>query len=176
MTNFQFSLIFALPTAEESPDVYVDALYEAGCDDATIGIGRHGYIALDFDREAATASAAVESALRDVRKAIPAAKLIEASPDYVGLTEAADIAGFTRQNMRKLMLKGAASFPAAVHAGNPAVYHLHAVLKWFKDVRKMSVRKDLVEISAVTRQVNVAKELSQLPAQQISKRLRELVS
>ena len=156
--------------------MYVEALYEAGCDDATIGIGRHGYIALDFDRDAASANAAVESALRDVRKAIPAAKLVEASPDYVGLTEAADIAGFTRQNMRKLMLKGAGSFPVAVHAGNPAVYHLHAVLKWFKDVRKMAVRKDLVDISAVTRQVNLAKELSQLPTQQVSKRLRELVS
>jgi len=176
MTTYQFSLTFTLPSANEDPDIHVDALYEAGCDDATIGVGRHGYIALDFDREAASASAAIESALRNVRKAIPEAKLVEASPDYVGLTEAADIAGFTRQNMRKLALKGASSFPVAVHSGNPAVYHLHAVLKWFKDVRKMAVSKDLVEISAVTRQVNLAKELSQLPSRQVSKRLRELVS
>ena len=78
--------------------------------------------------------------------------------------------------MRKLMLKETASFPAAVHAGNPAIYHLHAVLKWFKDVRKMDVRKDLVEISAVTRQVNLAKELSQLPKRRLPKRLQQLLA
>jgi hypothetical protein len=176
MTTYEFSLIFQLPSAEEDPGAYVEALYEAGCDDSTIGIGRKGLIALDFDREASSANVAVESALRDVRKAIPNAKLIEASPDYVGLTEVADIAGFTRQNMRKLMLKGAASFPVAVHAGNPSVYHLDAVLKWFSDVRKIDVRNELIEISAATRRVNLAKELSQISNRGVSKRLQELVS
>jgi hypothetical protein len=176
MTTYEFSLIFTLRTEDEDPDMHVEALYEAGCGDATIGIGRLGMIALDFDREARSAHAAIESAIRDVRKVIPHAKLVEASPDYVGLTEAAEIAGFSRQNMRKLMLKGGASFPIAVHAGNPAMYHLHAVLKWFKDVRKIEVRDDLVEISAVTRQVNLAKELSQLPKRGLPKRLQELLA
>lgn len=176
MTTYEFSLIFTLPHEDEDPDIYVEALYEAGCADATIGIGRMGMIALDFDRDALSAYAAIESAIRDVRKVIPQAKLVEASPDYVGLTEAAEIAGFSRQNMRKLILKDTNSFPIAVHVGNPAVYHLDAVLKWFKDVRKIDVRNDLVEVSAVTRQINLAKELSQLPKRGISKRLQALVS
>ncbi len=176
MTTYGFSLLFTLPAEDEDPDIHVEALYEAGCADATIGIGKLGMIALDFDRDAASAHAAIESAMRDVRKVIPKAKLVEASPDYVGLTEAAEIAGFSRQNMRKLMLKDTNSFPVAVHIGNPAVYHLDAVLKWFKDVRKIAVRDDLVEISTVTRQINLAKELSQLPKRGISKRLQALVS
>jgi len=176
MITYEFSLLFSLRSEQEDPDMYVEGLYEAGCNDATIGIGRKGLIALAFDREAESATAAIESAIRDVRKVIPQAKLIEASPDYVGLTEAAEIAGFSRQNMRKIMLKGATSFPIAVHAGSPAVYHLHSLLKWFRDVRKIHVRDDLVEVSAVTRQVNLAKELSQLPKRGLSKRLRALVA
>ena len=176
MTNYEFSLIFTLPRQDEDPDNYVEALYEAGCADSTIGIGRLGMIALDFDRDAASAYAAIKSAIRDVRKVIPGAKLIEASPDFVGLTEAAEIAGFSRQNMRKLALKDTTSFPVAVHAGNPTVYHLHSVLKWFQDVRKIAVPDWLVEMSAVTQQVNIAKELSLLPKRGISKRLQALVS
>jgi hypothetical protein len=64
----------------------------------------------------------------------------------------------------------------AVHAGNPAVYHLDAVLKWFKDVRKIDVRDDLVELSVVTRKVNLAKELSQIPRGTVPKRLQHLVA
>lgn len=175
MNTYEFSLIFALPSSEEDPDAYVEALYEAGCDDATIGIGRKGQIALEFDREATSAEAAIASAFRDVRKAIPRAQLIEASPDYVGLTEVADIVGFSRQNMRKLMLFDVSSFPVAVHGGSPAVYHLQSVLEWFKKVRNLHVHDDLIEISAATRQVNLAKELSQLPKRALKKRLSDLV-
>lgn len=176
MITYEFTLMFGLPSADEDPGRHVEDLYEAGCDDATIGIGRKGMIALAFARDANSASAAVESAIRDVRKVIPEAKLIEASPDFVGLTEAAEIAGFSRQNMRKLALKDTTSFPVAVHAGNPTVYHLHSVLKWFQDVRKIAVPDWLVEMSAVTQQVNIAKELSLLPKRGISKRLQALVS
>ena len=84
MITYEFSLIF-LSSAEEDPDMYVEGLSKLG-GDATIGIGRG---LLGLDREAVSANAAIESAIRDVRKVIPAAKLIEASPDFVGLTEAA---------------------------------------------------------------------------------------
>jgi hypothetical protein len=69
-----------------------------------------------FTREAESAKRAIVSALEDVKKAIPAAKLIEAGPDLVGLADVADMLGMSRQNMRKLMLVHAANFPAPVHA------------------------------------------------------------
>ena len=45
-----------------------DALFEAGCDDATLSI-RSGQAFLTFARRAESLSAAVDSAIRDVAKA-----------------------------------------------------------------------------------------------------------
>jgi len=47
---------------------YEDALYEAGCDDATI-IVRDGIMHLDFERLACAFSDAVGSAMHDIEKA-----------------------------------------------------------------------------------------------------------
>jgi hypothetical protein len=85
-------------------------------------VGQRGRIALDFARESTSAWAAIASAVQDVKRAIPGAELIEASPDFVGLSDVADIAGFTRQNMRKLMLSNIATFPLAVHEGTPSLW------------------------------------------------------
>lgn len=45
-----------------------DALFEAGCDDSSPGVCR-GVVAIDFDREAKTLRAAIESAVADVERA-----------------------------------------------------------------------------------------------------------
>src|SRR5439155_384770 len=82
----------------------IERLGAAGCDDALVGIGQPGRIALEFTREAHSAEAALVSALTDVKRAIPSARLIEAAPDFVGLTDVAEVVGMTRQNMRKLMI------------------------------------------------------------------------
>ena len=48
-------------------DAFIDALFEAGCDDAMVG--RTGGIQyLDFDREAATRPEAIRSAITDVER------------------------------------------------------------------------------------------------------------
>lgn len=39
MTEYDFLLKFDLPDPGTGPEGFVDALYEAGCDDATVGIG-----------------------------------------------------------------------------------------------------------------------------------------
>lgn len=92
MNEYEFILKFDLPNSED-PERYVDALYEAGCDDATVGIGQEGKIALDFTREASSAFDAVSSAISDIKKVIPGARLIEATPDIVGLTDISEIIG-----------------------------------------------------------------------------------
>ena len=56
-----------------------------GCDDALVGIGKPGRIALDFTREADSAEEAVISALSAVKRAIPDAEFVEATPDFVGV-------------------------------------------------------------------------------------------
>ncbi len=115
MTEFEFTLKFGLTSASLEPDAYIERLGEEGCNDALIGVGHSGRIALRFTRPAKNAFDAILSAIKDVKRAIPDAKLIEASPDLVGLSDIAEILGCSRQNIRKLMLNNRASFPAPIH-------------------------------------------------------------
>lgn len=75
--EYTFTLKYQLADDDRNPDVLVERLGEAGCDDALVGIGQPGRLALEFIREAENADAAVRSALADVRSAVPSARLIE---------------------------------------------------------------------------------------------------
>ncbi|MCY7354738.1 MAG: DNA-binding protein [Lysobacter sp.] len=174
MNDYEFTLKFRLPDASEDPEQYVARLAKAGCDDALVGIGQRGRIALDFTRTARSALEAIASAIRDVKKAIPGAALVEASPDFVGLTDVAEIAGFTRQNMRKLMLGNAATFPVAVHDGKPALWHLANVLTWLREQQKRPIDVVLLEVATTTMTLNIARETRQLPGAILPKDLAPL--
>jgi hypothetical protein len=69
-----FTLTFDLPDPHEDPSKYLDGLYEVGCNDATVGVGKRGSIALSFTREAESLEDAVRSALEEVAKVIPKAR------------------------------------------------------------------------------------------------------
>lgn len=97
------------------------------------------------------------SALRNVKSAIPAAELIEAGPDLVGLTDVADILGMTRQNMRKLMLANSASFPAPVHEGSAVIWRLEPVLQWMKR-KGYEIAQRQIDVAHVALQINLIKE------------------
>ena len=92
MKEFNFELIFKLVDNQDSNE-YLDALFENGCDDATISTGQLGMLSLSFTRESISALEAVESAINDVKKAIPSAKLVEATPDIVNISEISSILG-----------------------------------------------------------------------------------
>jgi predicted DNA-binding transcriptional regulator AlpA len=156
--EYTFTLKYQLVEDDRDLDSLVDRLCEAGCDDALVGIGQPGRLALEFTREADSADAAVRSALADVRSAVPSARLIEVSPDLVGLTDVAEIVGVSRQNMRKLMLAHPGSFPAPVHEGSPSIWHLADVLTWLQTKGGYPLAMEIVELARVALQVNVAKE------------------
>ncbi|MDD2770060.1 MAG: DNA-binding protein [Methylococcus sp.] len=159
--EYTFTLKYQLADNDRDPDTLVERLGEAGCDDALVGIGQPGRLALEFTREADSADAAVRSALADVRSAVPSARLIEVAPDLVGLTDVAEMIGVSRQNMRKLMLAHPGSFPAPVHEGSASVWHLADVLAWLqtKETKgSYSLARDVLEVARVALQVNVAKE------------------
>ena len=82
MHEYEFGLRFSLPESEEHSDELIERLGNAGCDDALIGIGHAGRIAFEFAREADSAHRAIISAIRDVRRALPGARLIEVTPDF----------------------------------------------------------------------------------------------
>ena len=180
MTQYDFTLKLALGQHDADPDAFVERLLAEGCDDALIGVGQHGRIALNFTREAANADEAVLSALSDVQRAIPDAKLVEASPDLVGLTDIANLLGFSRQYMRKLVLNSGPEFPLPVHEGKPAIWHLATVLVWFKEQqgRKFQGRKfdeALLGVSRINMQCNLFKESAGLD-HALSDRLKSLVA
>jgi len=156
MSEHEFVLAFALPAPSADMDDVVERLGAAGCDDATVGIGRWGRLALAFVREAETAGAAVASALADVRTAVPGARLVEASPDLVGLTDVAALLHVSRQNMRKLILACDAPAPVPVHEGRPTIWRLAKVLAWLCDEKQYPVPPGLMEVARATMQANLA--------------------
>ena len=124
--EFEFTLKFTLTTDSPGVDELVECLGAAGCEDALVGIGQSGRIALEFTREADSAKEAIFSALADVKRAIPTAKLLEVTPDFVGLTDIARriIRRQWAENIQKASLTHKESFPAAVHEGSATLWHL----------------------------------------------------
>ncbi|MCL5043218.1 MAG: DNA-binding protein [Gammaproteobacteria bacterium] len=161
--EYIFTLKYRLPDQCDDPDVLIEYLGAAGCDDALVGVGQPGRLALEFSREANTAQEAIYTALADVRTALPKASLIEVSPDLVGLTDVAEIVGISRQAMRKLMLAHRSSFPLPVHEGSASIWHLAEVLGWLKARGGYQLDADLLEVASVALAVNIAKEASRHP-------------
>ncbi|MCW8927025.1 MAG: DNA-binding protein [Xanthomonadales bacterium] len=164
MKTYEFNLRFKLPVSSQDPAYFVERLAEKGCTDALAGIGQSGRIALNFNREADNALEAILSAVRNVKKAIPDAKLIEAAPDLVGLSDIAEILGCSRQNIRKLMLNNLASFPTPIHEGKTSLWHLSSILEWAKKQNRYSVNERLLEVANANLQLNIAKESVHLDA------------
>jgi hypothetical protein len=161
LKEYEFILKFSLPDNEADPEIFIEKLGEAGCDDALIGIGRIGRIGLDFTRQSVSALEAVLSAIKDVKRAIPDARLVEAAPDLVGLTDVADLLGFTRQNMRKLMLRNP-DFPPPLHEGKPSIWHLAKILRWMDNKNMYPIKDHLLDIATITMQFNITKDMQDL--------------
>ena len=162
MQEYEFTLTFNVPDPSHTPESYLDNLAQVGCDDALIGIGQKGRIALNFTREAECAINALYSAIEQVKSVIPDAQLIEAIPDFVGLSDIADVVGYSRQNIRKLMLNNQASFPPPIHEGSSALWHLASVLDWLKEGKGYAIDDSLRDLAKATMQLNLAKEAFKL--------------
>lgn len=155
MKTYEFTLTFRLADSNENAEKYIDALAEHGCDDALVGLGKLGSISLDFSREAKTAIEALSSAVQNVCHAIPDATLIEVGPDFVGLTDIADMLGVSRQYARKLVLSNVGSFPDPIYQGSPSLWSLADVTDWLQHNAKLkNSAEDLVEMARLTRQIN----------------------
>jgi len=158
MKTYEVELKFSVPEDAKNPADYVERLGEVGCTDALVGIGQSGRIAFHFSRVANSAFEAVLSAVKDIKCAIPSASLIEAAPDLVGLSDVAEILGYSRQNIRKLMMNNLASFPIPVHEGKAMLWHLSSILTWVKEQDKYRIDELLLDIANTNMQLNLAKE------------------
>lgn len=159
---WDFVLSFRLPEGGEGgeePSDWLDALFAAACDDATIGAGKRGLISLDFSRGGESAEHAVGSAIAAVKGAIPGAVLTEVGPDLVSLTDLAEMLGCSRQNLRKYAtgeIRGVhASFPAPVFTGNPSLWRLAEVAAWLEQHTELHLPRALAEVARITSRLNL---------------------
>jgi hypothetical protein len=81
MKEYSFTLKFNFHDTQADPSSYVEQLYEGGCDDALIGVGKQGSISLDSIREAPSAFEAISGSIANVENVLPSAILIEVSPN-----------------------------------------------------------------------------------------------
>jgi hypothetical protein len=162
--DYDFTLTLAIPETIEAEELE-KRLFAAGCDDAIIGLGQKGRLALNFIREAESAEAAILSALRDTKHAVPDARLVEVGPDLVGISDMARLLDFSRQNMRKLIQTHLASFPLPLHEGASALWHLVDVLVWFSDQQKRHIQPDLLDVARVSMGVNLMRETKRVDRQ-----------
>lgn len=157
MKEYEFELKYALPDAEIDLDECAGALYSNGCDDALVGTGQAGKIAICFNREASNAFEAMKSAMLDVKKCLPQARLIESNPDLVGLSDIAGFMGCTRQNVRKLMINHFTEFPYPLHDGSTQIWRLAEVLNWARTSRNnTSIEDSLLEVAEANMYFNIA--------------------
>jgi len=154
--EYEFNLKFKLAAGDSDHDAIMQRLGEAGCTDALVGFGVPGYVGLDFVREADSAEEAILSAAGDAKNALTGAQLVEAGPDFVGLTDVADLLEMSRQNMRKLFV-GNEAFPAPVHGGTSSVWHLAHVLLFLKE-RHYTITPAVLDVAVTTMHVNLTKE------------------
>ena len=162
MGQYDFTLKFALGQQGADPEAYIENLMNEGCDDALIGIGSLGRIALDFTREENSAEEAVISALADVKRAIPDAEFVEATPDFVGVPDIAKLLGVSRQYIGRILKKNEPDFPLPTHGGVREIWHLETFLTWLVERQVREIDESLLEVSRVNMRCNHAKEHSRL--------------
>lgn len=111
-TTFTFTLL--LQGADVMKPRNLDALYRAGCDDATFGRRDSLYYA-DFDRESDSLAAAIGSAIRQIESAVKGLKVVRVEPeDLLSASAIAERTGRTRESVRLLIeaKRGPGSFPS----------------------------------------------------------------
>ena len=155
--EYQFTLHYRLAEDDQDFEEIIERLGEAGCDDALLGTGLPGRLGLDFSRESLSAEEAMKSALVDIKQAIPTATLVEAVPDYVGLSDAAEVVGVSRQNLYKLMAKHK-SFPAPIHAGSFSLWHLADLMTWLQHTQEYRLEEAKLEVARVAKHINLIKQ------------------
>lgn len=132
MQKYQFTLIVEGPDLQS--DELVEAVFEAGCDDALIGVS-DGIQYADFDREASSLEEAILTALADIEKVRGAVVARIADAGLVSMADVAERTGRTRESVRLLVSgrRGPGGFPPPVTdpRGRYRLWRWAEVERWF---------------------------------------------
>jgi hypothetical protein len=173
MREFDFALMFEFHNPDIDPDIYGDALCEAGCDDAMFAVGKKGTIVIDFIRESETAYEAVSSAIRQVKSVIPLSNLVHISPDVVGVKELSEIFECSKQNILKYTQKP--TFPNPFYRNPQMLWYLDDAIEWFKKYSTLMIDSNLEEIAKLARVMN-SEIKSKNESPQIIDQAKELIA
>ena len=100
--EFEFDIVVSLPKGADDEAAIIDALFEAGCDDAVVGLGASGIIGLGFTRAGEDAEVVISGAVTQVLSALPTGtQLREVKPDLVSLADIAARLSVSRQALQK---------------------------------------------------------------------------
>lgn len=163
MKDYEFALRYHVGSMDLTMDQIDDALFEAGCDDALVSHNGAGLIELDFTREAESVAEAVESAMECVKNALPNSVLVEAKPDYVGVTDVAEYCKVSRQYIQKLLSTHVINLVPLTVVGKSSVYRLAPAIAEIKkrEVPGLTLPPELEELSALTMKINLQNEQAQ---------------
>jgi hypothetical protein len=143
MTSYEFTL----KLNREVTDDEIDALYEAGCDDAGIETGPLGTVAY-FSREAPSLAEAIVSAARDIDK-VPGLRAVGVKCDnMVTLLDIAKRAGVSREAVRLWAAgqRGPGGFPKPflVTTGGEKLWDREQVTDWLEQYQRRTTVVDIV--------------------------------
>lgn len=132
MTTYNFTLFFEGPDLED----HLDALFDAGCDDALFGL-RSGQQFAEFDRDAASFGDAVLEALRTLEATVPGLLVTRVEPDdLITQSRIAERAGRSRESIRLLIAgkRGPGDFPEPVGSidSKTRIWRWSEVAEWFE--------------------------------------------
>jgi hypothetical protein len=129
MNTYEFTLRLNREVSKDE----IEALYEAGCDDAGFETGPHGTLA-QFDREARSLVEAILSAVRDVDKVGGLRAVGVACEDLVSLRDISERLGKSREAVRTWARgkRGPKGFPAAalITPGGEQLWDWVEVARW----------------------------------------------
>jgi hypothetical protein len=174
--EYDFALIVS--GVPELSDAVQDALYESGCDDATLSI-QYGLLYAEFSRSAPSIKDAIVSAILDVRRSGLPARVLRV--DDSNLVTQADIArriGRSRQLIHQYVTghRGPGGFPPpACHlSAQTPLWTWSAVSHWLADngLLRPEESRDAVVVEAI----NTVLERDQLPADLLQEITRDLAA
>lgn len=159
--NSKHTHTFALLLQGTNPLEHLDALFEAGCDDAVFG-ERNGVYFAEFDREGENFPESVGTAIQQVEAAVSALSVVRVEPDeLVNASAIAERMGRSRESIRLLVehKRGPGGFPSPITwvASKHPLWRWSLVAQWFAD--RLGERTDITTRGAFLAACNAALEV-----------------
>jgi transcriptional regulator with XRE-family HTH domain len=160
VNTFEFQIFCS--GMDTSDDSFLDALYEAGCDDATVFF-KDGYVCLDFSRQAESAERAVLSAISDIYQSGLTGEVVRVEPeDLASLSEIAQRVGVTRSSLQKYARgesRVGQDFPRPVQgilASRRELFSTFEVMQWMIARQRKIIDKQVIDLFRVISLTNKA--------------------